>query len=296
LTEQYPDEIALIRYHMPYPSGDPFYLFNTEENSARIDYYDITSTSHLYIDGIVDCGYAYHTWDSLFQVNMAVPSPMEIGIDGTYDSRGRQVILYISVTATDEITWDDLRLQCVTVENGIEWEAPNGLEIHNQVMRDMVPDPEGESFSISNGETVNFEKEFVLDNELDADSCEFMIFVQAHETKDILQAGKIKLYELDQTDIRDEHGKVPLASGIDCSYPNPFNATTTIKYRLSGQSDVNIGIYNILGRRVATIYDGVREAGRHSVIWSASVFPSGVYFAHLDKGEHGISIKMVLLK
>ncbi len=296
MTEQYADEIAVIRYHMPYPGNDPFYEFNPEENSARIDYYDITSTSHLYIDGIVDAGYAYTTWDSLFQEDMEVPSPMEIGIDGTYDSRAQRVILYISVTATDEIAWDDLRLQCVTVENGIEWEAPNGLEIHNQVMRDMVPDPEGELFTISNGETVDFVKDFVLDDELNADSCEFMVFVQAHGRKDVLQAGKMKLYELDQTDIRDDSRRLPVVSVLISCYPNPFNAVTTLRYSLSERFDVSIGIYDILGRRVATICDGFREPGRHFVTWNASSFPSGLYFAHLETGEHGNSIKMILLK
>jgi hypothetical protein len=296
LTEQYADQIAVIRYHMPYPGSDPFYQFNPVENSARMDYYDITSTSHLYIDGIVDAGSAYSTWDSLFREDMNVISPMEIGIAGSYDSRGRRVILSISATATTEITWDDLRLQCVTVENGINWEAPNGLEIHNQVMRDMVPDSQGESFSISNGETVDFVKDFVLNSGLNADSCEFMVFVQAYETKDVLQAGKIKLYELDRTGIHDEPGRLPAASGIDSNYPNPFNATTTIGYSLSEQSDVNIGIYNILGRHVTTIYDGVREAGDYSLIWNASAFSSGVYFARLETVKRGNTIRMILLK
>jgi hypothetical protein len=296
LTEQYADEIAVIRYHMPYPSGDPFYYFNPEEDSARIDYYDITSTSHLYIDGIVDAGYSYTTWDSLFREEMDVPSPMEIGIDGTYDSGGRRVILYISVTATNDITWDDLRLQCVAVENGIEWEAPNGLEVHNQVMRDMVPDPEGEAFSISNGESADFVRDFTLDGELLADSCEFMVFVQAHVTKDILQSGKIKLPELGRTGTRDEPGVLPSASGIESCYPNPFNAMITIRYALSERTDVTIRIYNILGRRVTTICDGIKKAGEHSVTWNASDFPSGVYFARLEAGEDYNSVKIVLLR
>ncbi len=293
MTEQYQEEIALIRYHTP---GDPFYQYNPEENAERIDYYDGTSNSHLFIDGIVDAGYWHEPWEDDFLARMEVGSPLEITIGGSYDSESRYVDLDISVTATDEITWDDLRLQCVTVENGIYWQAPNGLEIHNQVMRDMVPDGQGEEFSISNGETVEFGRDFFLDDVLNADSCEFMIFVQAHGTRDVLQAGKVKLPDLDETEIRDDSGRLPVASRINSCYPNPFNAFTTIRYSLFEESDLAIGIYNLLGQRVATIFEGTQEAGEHSVVWNASAFPSGVYFARLEAKGRSESVKMLLLR
>ncbi len=80
------------------------------------------------------------------------------------------------------------------------------------------------------------------------------------------------------------------------SYPNPFNASTTLKYNLLQSSGVTIEIYNIIGRRVATIYEGFQDAGEHSVVWDASAFPSGVYFARLEAGGQSENIKLVLLK
>jgi hypothetical protein len=78
--------------------------------------------------------------------------------------------------------------------------------------------------------------------------------------------------------------------------PNPFNPSTTINYSLPKISDIRIEIYNLLGQRVATIYEGIQDAGEHNVIWDASDYPSGVYFTRLEMAEKSESIKMVLLK
>ena len=80
------------------------------------------------------------------------------------------------------------------------------------------------------------------------------------------------------------------------NHPNPFNAATTISYSLPEQGEVVISIYNLLGQRVTTIFEGMQEPGEHTITWDASNFPSGVYFARLEAGEHSENIKMVLLK
>ena len=80
------------------------------------------------------------------------------------------------------------------------------------------------------------------------------------------------------------------------SYPNPFNATTTISYSLPERGEVSISIYNLIGQRVATVFERAQEAGEHTVTWDARDFPSGVYFARLETGESTETIKMVLLK
>ena len=64
----------------------------------------------------------------------------------------------------------------------------------------------------------------------------------------------------------------------------------------SHNAKIAIYIYNLLGQRVAAIFEGTREAGEHTITWDATYFPSGVYFARLEAGEHSENIKMVLLK
>lgn len=297
MAEQYEDEIVLIRYHTWWPSeNDPFYRFNIPEMRARINYYETNYDSRLMIDGIIDGGSNQFAWDSLFNERMSVPSPMDLQITGVYDYESRNGNLVLYVTATDEITLDDLRFHCVVTESDIYWEAPNGLTIHNQTMRDMVPNVGGESFEIENGETITFERTFSLNEILAEDNCEIVIFAQSNETKEILQAAKITIPDLNQTGLSDEIPEIPARFSLSPAYPNPFNASTTIRYRISEESFVDISIYDVLGRKVETLIDANQQAGFHQVIWNAAERPSGTYFYKLRAGNYSETRKVSLLK
>ena len=65
------------------------------------------------------------------------------------------------------------------------------------------------------------------------------------------------------------------------NYPNPFNPSTRIQYSLAKQSRVSLGIYDILGREVAILADGIREMGSHEAEWNAEGVPSGIYLYRL---------------
>lgn len=67
---------------------------------------------------------------------------------------------------------------------------------------------------------------------------------------------------------------------LDQNFPNPFNASTTLRFGLGARSQVLLELYDIVGRRVATLVDEVREAGSYIEQWSENV-PSGAYFARL---------------
>jgi len=97
------------------------------------------------------------------------------------------------------------------------------------------------------------------------------------------------------TDIRFEEISVPDEFAF-YSYPNPFNAVTTIKYNLPKASEVNIEIYDILGRRVQIFVRERQRAGYHSVVWNADEYSSGMYFYRIQAGEFTEAKKMLLLK
>lgn len=90
----------------------------------------------------------------------------------------------------------------------------------------------------------------------------------------------------------------PLPDGISLSqnYPNPFNAQTTIQYSLSKQSEITIDIFDILGRKIETIAEGIEPAGNHQTIWDANVQSSGIYFYRIKTGDKVETKKMVLMK
>ena len=80
------------------------------------------------------------------------------------------------------------------------------------------------------------------------------------------------------------------------NYPNPFNPVTTINYELPQRSDVQITIYDLLGRKVTTLVSETQDAGYKSVKWDATIVPSGMYFYQIKIGDYVQTNKMVVLK
>jgi photosystem II stability/assembly factor-like uncharacterized protein len=90
--------------------------------------------------------------------------------------------------------------------------------------------------------------------------------------------------------------QVPLAMQLGQNFPNPFNPTTAIRYRLDARSYVTLVVYNVLGQKVASLVDGVQEPGDRSVEWKAGSLPSGVYFYRLTAGSFTQTKKMLLVR
>ncbi|MCP4580459.1 MAG: T9SS type A sorting domain-containing protein [candidate division Zixibacteria bacterium] len=96
-------------------------------------------------------------------------------------------------------------------------------------------------------------------------------------------------------DIEEEIAK-PESIELAKAYPNPFNASTNINYSLAKPSSVRIDIYNILGRRVETVFDGYQLSGTYTINWRADDLPSGIYYARIAGDKASQSIKLTLLK
>ncbi len=80
------------------------------------------------------------------------------------------------------------------------------------------------------------------------------------------------------------------------NYPNPFNPATAVSYQLTATSYVTLKVYDLLGREVRTLVDGVRPAGTHTVVFDGSGLASGVYVSSLTAGGSHQSRTMLLLK
>ena len=93
---------------------------------------------------------------------------------------------------------------------------------------------------------------------------------------------------------------VPVAFALAPAYPNPFSGAATLAYELPEQADVVLDVFDLLGRRVAVLADGVQEAGRYTVRWDGTVAgapaANGVYVYRLRAGSFTASHKMVLLR
>jgi hypothetical protein len=88
----------------------------------------------------------------------------------------------------------------------------------------------------------------------------------------------------------------PGTFSLEQNYPNPFNPSTIIKFNLGKAGLTTLKLYDVLGKEVATLVNGVLEADSHEVTFDASNLPSGTYFYTLTSGSFTETRKMILLK
>ncbi|MBI3577986.1 MAG: T9SS type A sorting domain-containing protein [Ignavibacteriales bacterium] len=80
------------------------------------------------------------------------------------------------------------------------------------------------------------------------------------------------------------------------NYPNPFNSTTSIEFGLPTAGYVSVKIYDILGRHIVTLFDGIKAEGNHKIVWSPQNLSGGVYFYRIESQASTTTKKMILLK
>ena len=106
------------------------------------------------------------------------------------------------------------------------------------------------------------------------------------------------LFVTNSTDVanEDEFG-VPARFALEQNYPNPFNPSTNIKFALPKASEVTLTVYDMLGRKVATLLNGKQmKAANHTVQFNASALASGMYIYRLEAGSFVSTRKMMLIK
>lgn len=80
------------------------------------------------------------------------------------------------------------------------------------------------------------------------------------------------------------------------NFPNPFNPNTRISFYLPEESDVNLSIYDVTGKKIATLIDGKTKKGYNELIWEPLNLASGIYFYKLEAGNYTAERKMVIVK
>jgi hypothetical protein len=92
---------------------------------------------------------------------------------------------------------------------------------------------------------------------------------------------------------KSERGSPGLGFGV---FPNPFNGTTNLSYSLPRAGDVRLEVFDILGRRVSSLYLGYQEKGEHSLRWTADDLASGAYVCFLSAGDQVRGRHILLVK
>jgi hypothetical protein len=96
------------------------------------------------------------------------------------------------------------------------------------------------------------------------------------------------------TSVPESH--TPFTFSLEQNSPNPFNPSTRISFQIQEYGFVSLGVYDMLGRRVASLVEKFMQPGSYSVWFNAENLPSGVYVYRLNAGGNSRSRRMVLVR
>ena len=187
-----------------------------------------------------------------------------------------------------EITYNSDHLEAVDIQTG---EMISGMQVNNNLgigkINGVVYNIGTHTFGPAAGEMANFAfrvKDGVYDPVHDISLNEFLIVNQA--------ASFIS------TEIK---GQIPNSYKLNQNYPNPFNATTNISFDLPNDGNVEISVYDLLGRKVTTLINSFLPAGSHTVTWdgrsqTGETVATGIFFYRLKAVDFDETKKMMLIK
>ena len=95
----------------------------------------------------------------------------------------------------------------------------------------------------------------------------------------------------------DEHPQpIPREFSLEQNFPNPFNPSTVISFKLPVSSFVLLKVYDLLGEEIATLANGLKQPGTYKVTWNAVGLASGVYLYRLEAGSFIETKKLLLVR
>ncbi|OGF97927.1 MAG: hypothetical protein A2Z06_02910 [Candidatus Glassbacteria bacterium RBG_16_58_8] len=186
-----PDQLIGIQYHVywPYP-GDPFYLAAMSLNNARTSYYGVNNAGvpFVVLDGLLSPGATDGSAvQQAIEERLAVESLVELrtwnDVVGSSGQVGAEII------CPSEPPAGSLRLHLVVLESNILYDASNGLDHFDNIMRVMLPGASGISISLTAGDTLTFNEDYTVDADWAVENLSVVAFIQDESTREIIQAA-----------------------------------------------------------------------------------------------------------
>ena len=168
------------------------YQYNPTENGQRVNYYGADYTPHAYIDGNIDGGSSYGTWDGRITSEEAVASPIQSNLNIAHDNASNSGTVEAVISATEAIASYHRKPRSARAASHMP-DAPGGsnFDEFNHCMRDMLPTATGNTVTISQGDVVRFSEPYTLDLVTTVwDNLEITAFVQSDQGHRVLQAAR----------------------------------------------------------------------------------------------------------
>lgn len=130
-------------------------------------------------------------------------------------------------------------------------------------------------------------------NGLDADTSSTLVLGQPNNQTNALFINNLRA---GQTNVKNYDKLVLKNFELLENYPNPFNPSTTISFRLYKDLEIELNVYNLIGKKVATLAKGSYKAGYYSLNFNGENLTSGIYILSLKTNVGSTNRKMVLIK
>ena len=98
------------------------------------------------------------------------------------------------------------------------------------------------------------------------------------------------------TNVTTNGNEIPVDYSLSQNYPNPFNPVTTLEYSIPKSGLVTLDVYDVLGKKIATLVNESQDAGNYQIEFKGNYLPSGTYFYRIQSGNFIRVRKMILLK
>ncbi|NOZ08730.1 MAG: T9SS type A sorting domain-containing protein [FCB group bacterium] len=115
-------------------------------------------------------------------------------------------------------------------------------------------------------------------------------------TNDMVTGDLTTPFVLEENSILGIDENLPAEYALSSGYPNPFNPSTTLEYSMKNPGNVNITVYDMMGRTVDVLINDWSPAGNYSVTWNADSQPSGIYLVKMTSSNFATVQKVMLIK
>ena len=279
LINMHPDDIHHISYHPPIPySGCIFYQANMTENSARTDFYDISSTPRAVLNGAVINGGSMLLPAATLNAALPLTSPIQMLVTETSGDPRTATVQIFTHAAAPAGTY---KLYLAVVEKTINYNSPNGETVHHDVFRRMLPGIDGAPVTLAQpGGSVTLNFNYVIGQGWNPNEVYVVAFVQNTATKEILNSGtRFDNFVLSAGEPRFQTASVQ---------PNP--ATDAAVAYIGEDRAESLEIYAINGQRIAVSFENQQVGG---VSFSMAGLPKGIYVVKIT-GEKGVYTAKVI--
>lgn len=189
--------VVILRFHTTLYAGDPFYLYNTTDNQARMDFYPNSAIANprAFLLGAFLGNYSSTVWTSKINDKISGTRTYAIKLTNTYDNVSRNGNINIKIKQISGAVVNDLVYQIAVSENEIPYNAPNGETHFNNTFRDFITPPTGQPFTISPGQTNSYNQNYSIDSQINQNNTDLIVFVQRNNNagKEVFAVEKVSL-------------------------------------------------------------------------------------------------------